>query len=182
MALFPGSGVLGCLSIERGLCTTVHCAGTLLHVVTKVVKWPVLSSSCCVTSLQWWPLIYDCDLNKLPGCFFYIIIAIGTETMAHQKTKQTFLKAPNSSAFLGHCVPLGSLSHTHESIAHVTLSHWECWQEHSHFLARPFPAWALLSSRRWQLQGLWMVHLSALMLSCACQERGLCDHWPWFSR
>lgn len=69
-ALFPGSGVLGCLSVERGLCTTVHCPSTLLHVVTKVVKWPVLSSSCCVTSLQWWPLTYDCDLNKLSRCFF----------------------------------------------------------------------------------------------------------------
>lgn len=104
-ALFPESGVLGCLSVERGWCTTVHCPSTLLHVVTKVVKWPVLSSSCCVTSLQWWPLTYDCDLNKLSRCLFYIIIATGTET--HQKTKQDFSESAQFLCFSGSLCSLG---------------------------------------------------------------------------
>lgn len=127
----------------------------------------------------------------------YIITATGTETMTHPKLNKIFLKTPISAAFLGHCVPLGSLSQAHKSTAHAILHHGECGQRHSHFLERPVTAAhdteALLST--WgtaehmaaaaavPLDGLpLMVLLSALMLSftdCVFQESGsLYIHCP----
>lgn len=102
--------------------------------------------------------------------------------MTHQKPNKTFLKTPISSAFLGHCVPLGSLSHTHEreySPGH-TLS-LRVLTVAQPLPVRPFPTAHDVSAEAVVVEGLQcprMALLSPLMLSFIdhmFQERGLYD-------